>query len=319
MRFQAFLKFITCLGLVLIPHLSSQAIIVFQDPGRLTTMPTLGGGVQPGWQYLGQYGSFTGIPIGPRAWVTANHVVGGSTGVLNYNNAGTTGTISYTSTFAGNSGDLAVMTLNSDQPSFTSWATVWSNPNTLVANQAVYMYGRGTARGSVVTNDTPTPNTEKGWNWGTNDGVQSYGTNNIDGFAVDGSNNYYLAMSFTKPTVGNGLPDTEGIYSSGDSGSGVFSYNTTDGKWELVGVNYAVDVPSATSGGSNMQAALYDMSGFYSGTTLITSAAPAYSYATSVANKYSFLAPFIAVPEPSTWILTTVGTIGMLLMWRRKH
>jgi hypothetical protein len=295
---------------------STKAIIVFQDPGRLTTMPTLAGGVKPGWQYLGQYGNFTGIPIGPRAWVTATHIAG-STGTLFYDNAGNSSLIAYNSTLAASSGDLTVMTLNNDQPSFTAWAPVWTDPNSLQTNQALYMYGRGTARGSVATNSTPTAGTAKGWEWGVSDAVQSYGTNNIEALAQDSNSNIYLVMSFTKPTTGNNIPDTEGIFSTGDSGSGDFSFNPVTNQWELVGLNYAVDVPSQTPGGAYYPAALYDMSGYYDGTNLITSTAPANSYSTSVAHKNSFLQPFIAVPEPSTWALAIIATLGMIYIIRR--
>jgi len=295
---------------------SAKAIIVFQDPGRLTTMPVLSGGVMPGWQYLGQYGSFTGIPIGPRAWVTATHVAG-ATGTLFYDNAGNSSLIAYSSTLAASSGDLTVMTLNNDQPSFTAWAPVWSDPNALQQNQGVYMYGRGTARGTVATNNTPTPGTAKGWEWGASDGIQSYGTNNIDALAQDSNSNIYLVMSFTKPTTGNNIPDTEGILSSGDSGSGDFSFNPATNRWELVGINFAVDAPSQTPGGSYYPAALYDMSGYYDGTTLITSNAPANSYSTSVAHKYSFIQPYTAVPEPSTWALAIIASLGMIYIIRR--
>ncbi|MFM7594072.1 MAG: hypothetical protein ACKO85_19975, partial [Isosphaeraceae bacterium] len=295
---------------------SSQAIIVFQDPGRLTTMPVLAGGVKPGWQYLGQYGSFNGIPIGPRAWVTAFHVAAG-TGTLFYDNAGASALTAYNSTYFGSSGDLAVMTLNSDQPSFTAWAPVWSDPNSLQANQPVYMYGRGTARGSVATNNTPTPGTAKGWEWGASDGVQSYGTNNLDALAIDGGSNIYLVMSFTQPTGTNNIPNTEGILSSGDSGSGDFAFNPVTNQWELVGINYAVDVPSLTPGGSPYYAALYDMSGYYDGTSLITSNAPANSYSTSVAHKYSFIAPFIPVPEPGTWVMGIIASLSIIYLVRR--
>lgn len=295
----------------------SKAIIVFQDPGRLTTMPTLSGGVKPGWQYLGQFGNFTGIPIGPRAWVTATHVAAG-TGTLFYDNAGNTALTAYQSSLAGSSGDLTVMTLNNDQPSFTAWAPVWSDPNSLQANQPLYMYGRGTARGAVATNDTPTPGTAKGWVWGAADAVQSYGTNNIDALAADSNNNIYLVMSFTKPTGTNNIPDTEGILSSGDSGSGDFSFNPATNQWELVGINYAVDAPSQTPGGPYYAAALYDMSGYYDGTTLITSNAPANSYSTSVAHKYNFLAPFIPVPEPSTWVMGFIASVTAIYLIRRS-
>ena len=303
------------LASIILP-ISSHAIIVFQDPGRLTTMPVLTGGVKPGWQYLGQYGNYNGIPIGPRAWVTATHVAAAS-GTLFYDNAGNSALTAYQSTLAGSSGDLTVMTLNNDQPSFTAWAPVWSDPNSLQTNQPVYLYGRGTARGAVATNDTPTPGTAKGWVWGAADAVQSYGTNNIDALAADSNNNIYLVMSFTKPTGTNNIPDTEGVFSSGDSGSGDFSFNPATNQWELVGINYAVDVPSQTSGGAPYYAALYDMSGYYDSSTLITSTAPANSYSTSVAHKYNFLAPFIPVPEPGTWAMGIISMIMAIYLIRR--
>lgn len=292
---------------------SARAIIVFQDPGRLTTMPTVGG-VNPGWQYIGSYGAFTGMPIGPRAWVTAEHVTAhtiGSASSLNYDNAGQSSMTNYSSTLAAVSGDLAIMTLDANQPSFTSWAPVWADPLSLVQGTSVYMYGRGTERGAATTG---------GWQWGNPASALSFGTNNFDGYALDNNNNYYLAMSFTQPTGGNGLPTTEGTFSTGDSGGAIFAYNTAHGRWELAGVNYGVDVYSQTSGGSAYYAALYDARGYYDGTTLVSgpSPVPVYAYSTALATKWSLIAPY-TVPEPGTWVMAAIATAGMIgLIYRRS-
>ena len=296
--------------------LPAHAIIVYEDPGRLTSMPVLAGGVKPGWQYVGNSAGLGGIPIGPRAWVTATHVTGtGSTGFW-YDNAGTTGFIEYFGTRAVVSGDLAVMVLNAGQPDFASWAPVWSGTNNLLVDQPVYMYGFGRLRGSVVTNNVPAPNTQKGWNWGAYDFALSYGTNGLEGLVADQPGNLYFQMNFDQPTGQNLLPGTEGIYSQFDSGGGVFSYNNANARWELIGINSSVETVSATAGGSAIGASLYDARGYYDGTTLITGTAnvPLASYATALPYKYDVLAPYmVVVPEPATWsLLGIAGALGLL-------
>ncbi len=115
------------------------------------------------------------------------------------------------------------MVLNDGQPSFTAWAPLWSNPTTLVAGQDTFIYGRGTQRGSeLLLIGSPT-----GWNWGTDDGNASplsYGTNEL-AFLVNNGGSILLGMEFGQLTVENGLPGTESIFSYGDSGGGVFSFD----------------------------------------------------------------------------------------------
>lgn len=303
--------------------LPAHAIIVYEDPGRLTSLPVLSGGVKPGWQYIGNSAGLGGIPIGPRAWVTATHVTGtGSTGFW-YDNAGTTAPIEYFGTRAVVSGDLAVMVLDAGQPDFAAWAPVWQGTGNIFLDQDVYMYGFGRLRGSAVTNNVPVPNTQKGWFWGDYDFALSYGTNELEGLVPDQSGNLYFQMNFDQPTIDNLLPDTEGIYSQFDSGGGVFSYNDANARWELIGINSSVDTVSTTSGGQPFGAALYDARGYYDGTTLITGTAnvPLASYATALPYKYDVLAPYIVeVPEPATWsLLGIAAALGLLAKVRSRN
>ncbi len=282
----------------------SHAIIVYEAPGRLTTMPVLSGGVKPGWQYIGNFNGFGGVPIGPRHWITATHVSAASMNFW-YDNAGQTIAINYQGTRVAVNGDLAVAELNVGQPDFAAWAPVWSGTNNLLLGQPVYMFGFGTLRGSGTTG---------GWNWGAYDFALSYGTNQLSGLATVVGNTQFQ-MTFSQPTIFNGLPGTEGIFSWGDSGSGMFSFNSATSRWELIGINSAVEQVSATSGGPLLGAALYDARGYYSGTTQITGASnvPLSSFAIALPYYESFLSPYmIVVPEPATWgMLAAAGVIGV--------
>ena len=295
---------------------TARAVIVFEEPGRLTTMPVLSGGTRPGWQYIGfQVGdAFSGIPIGPRAWVTATHV-SSSTGLV-YDNAGTTAPITYTGTRAATSGDLAVMVLDADQPSFTQWAPVWSGTAGLPPLAELYVYGRSGGRSGVVTNSDPVPGTPKGWSWsgwGGYDGQQSFGTNQLDGFAIDEAGNVFAMWEWNQPTPENGLPLTEGILALADSGSAVFAFNAAADAWQLLGINSAVEVVQTAPGQPALWAAIYDMRGFYLDDQLVTGPepVPAISYATSIPHKYEFLAPYIPVPEPAGWVLLAAAAASI--------
>jgi hypothetical protein len=305
------LRLIAAIALAAVVAAPAHAIIVYEDPGRLTTMPVLSGGVKPGWQYIGNYNGFGGVPIGPRHWVTATHVSAGSMNFW-YDNAGQTGFINYQGTRVAVNSDLAVAELNAGQPNFTAWAPVWSGTNNLLVGQQVYMYGYGTLRGSGTTG---------GWNWGDPNFAMSYGTNQLSGLSTVVGNTQFR-MQFNRPTVPNGLPGTEGIYSTGDSGSGLFSFNPATSLWELIGINSAGEQGSATSGGPLSGAALYDARGYYNGTTLIggPTAVPLSSYAIALPFYESFLAPYIVVvPEPATWgLLAAAAAVGLIARRARR-
>jgi hypothetical protein len=313
---------LSVLGLMALSAIPARAVIVYGDPGRLTTMPVLSGGVKPGWQFIGTYGEFTGIPIGPRAWVSAAHVSGG-TGTLVYNNAGTSSSANYLSTRVATSGDLAVFELNADQPSFTEWAPVWDDTASLssrilAGTLDVYMYGRGTDRGAAILNDSLET---VGWDWvsRTNNEPLSYGTGNVFTIVND-SGNAYLFMPFYADSA------ESGIFSEGDSGGAVFAFDDVQGRWELVGINYAVQLVANAPNMPLREAAFFDARGRYypdgnpptwyeiTGDEPVTLS----SYSTSLPQKYSVLSPYIPVPEPSTMILATISAAGLIVAARRK-
>lgn len=330
MRMSSWRMGLSVLGLMALSAIPARAVIVYGDPGRLTTMPVLTGGVKPGWQYIGTYGEYTGIPIGPRAWVSASHVSGG-TGTLVYDNAGTSSSASYLSTRVAASGDLTVFELNADQPSFTEWAPVWDSTATLTDRIAaksldVYMFGRGTDRGSALLNDSLET---VGWNWVNKTSTEplSYGTGNVSEIANFGGNDY-LTMPFSPKSA------ETGIFSPGDSGGAIFAFDNVQGRWELIGINYAVDTvyeePVPDPNGTWMKAAFFDARGKfvygYEGNppelTWYEIAwpvpVPLSSYSTSLPQKYSILSPYIPVPEPSTMILATISAAGLVIAARRK-
>jgi len=304
----------------------AQAVIVYGDPGRLTTLPVLSGGVKPGWQFMGKYGMYTGIPIGPRAWVTATHV-SGATGTLSYDNAGTSALTNYASTRVDStiSGDLVVFQLNADQPDFTQWAPVWSDTATLSDRIAagtldVYMFGRGTDRGTAIVNGS---SQTVGWNWVNQTGNEpiSYGTGEVFALVNDSGSNTYLQMPF--------FPDSPsaGIFSVGDSGGAVFGFDNVESRWELIGINYAVDTVYAAPDvplNNYLRASFFDARGYYvfDGSQWVQISGPGpvtlSSYSTSLPQKYSVLSPFIPVPEPSTVILATISAAGMIVAVRRR-
>ncbi len=310
---------------------TAQAVIVYGDPtqptiGRLTTLPVLTGGVKPGWQFMGTYGMYTGIPIGPRAWVTATHV-SGATGTLSYDNAGTSSLTNYASTRVDStiSGDLVVFQLNADQPDFTQWAPVWSDTATLADRIAhgtmdVYMFGRGTDRGTAIVNGS---SQTVGWNWVAQTGNEpiSYGTGNVLALANDASSNTYLKMPFFANTA------TSGIFSVGDSGGAVFGFDNVESRWELLGINSAVEkvYTSPNNPANGLDAAFFDARGYYifDGSQWVQISAPGpvtlSSYSTSLPQKYSVLSPFIPVPEPSTVILATISSAVAVQTVRRKR
>jgi hypothetical protein len=277
--------------------------------GRNTLAPTSGPILDAGWQYMGFFGGVTGVPIDSRYFVTAVHVGNAGGGTFSYAN-GTGTTTNYSVSLAGTLNDLAIWRLDAGQPSFTSWAPLYTRTDEIAATaiQPLFTVGRGTARG---------PATVGGWEWGGGDGRLSWGTNAVtDIVPIASPGGDYLYFQFDN----NGNPN-EGTYSTGDSGGAVFIQDPTDLVWKLAGVNYAVELAHQTPMGPDYSAALYDARGYYDDNgQIIADANPVAlgSVATRISSRIAFIESVTGVPEPGTWALTLfAGLPAAGVVWRR--
>lgn len=216
---------------------------------------------------------------------------------------------------------------------FSSWAPLYTG--TSETSKRAMVFGRGTTRGAEVKKGA----TLKGWKWGTQDKVRSWGENTVDGTYNGGTGlGTLLKFDFDRYGLTN-----EGTLSTGDSGGGVFIND--GGKWKLAGINYGVEVPFSFTGlnNSGFNAAIFDKGGLYVGgnnawkyTTDVTADVPATWYATRISSRQSWIKSIIGtaptsgaavasagavdiatVPEPSGVVV--VGIAGVALIRRRDR
>lgn len=294
-----------CLAAVFGLCSAAHAVIVIGSQGNNTTTPPDGVG-----SYEGKFGSYLGTPISSRFFVTANHVGSGGTGSFIFNNNtanGTTYNVQFYARIA--STDLAIWEIQpSDTDSFTYYAPLeQSAPAT---GASMVMIGRGTVRGSAVTG---------GWAWGDNDGIESWGTNNV-AYAgpVTGAPSGF-GGNFIYSTFDQSAGDNEGMMSSGDSGGAIFIQNAVTHAWELAGINSLVDDVSLTANGSPANYALYDARGYYDGSTLITGSnpVPEGSYDTAIYSNYTAIVQ--AIPEPATGLLLLASLFPLVAARTRRR
>lgn len=236
------------------------------DPEFNTTTPT-GELADSGWQFQGEWYSFTGTPVSPHHFITAKHV-GGTVGA-NFKFQG----IDYVTVGVTNNGtDLNVWEISG---TFPTYAPLFQGSNT--NDQPVVIFGRGTQRGDeVVVNDQV-----KGWLWGASDGRLRWGEN-----VVAGKYGALLKFLFDRDAGPN-----EAHLTTGDSGGAIFVND--NGVWKLAAINYAIEGPwRYTSSGATFNAALVDKGGLYRGNTLYPDNDldnPAAFYATPIASNIDWL------------------------------
>jgi hypothetical protein len=268
--------------------------------------------------YVGTWGAYLGTPIGPRYFITANHIGdGGGGGSFVYSN-GLPSPAVYTATLAGAQNDLAIWKISNSDPAFTLWAPLYT-ASTETGN-ALVTIGRGTQRGSAVA--SPTTMMQAGWSWGTADTLISWGANTVASVGAVTNPPAGFGGDFVKFTFNNNANPDTAILSDGDSAGPTFVFNPADSQYELAGINALVDqVSSQADSSSNpqflMRAALYDSRGFYDGPNQVTgsSAVPLSSYASRISSAMSFIDSVI-VPEPEALALLALAA-SVLLVRRR--
>jgi hypothetical protein len=266
---------------ILWPVAPAVAVILYGtgDPSANTTAPT-GTLAGSGWQYEGQFGSFLGTVIASNYFVTAKHIGGNVGQSFIYNGA----TYTTTAVFPDPSSDLQMWQVSG---TFASHAQIYSAAPGSEANSNLVVFGRGTQRDSAVF--VGSDSHLGGWLWGSSDGVQRWGTNVVGSIVTDPTYGDLLRVPFTAGASAN-----EGHLSVGDSGGGVFVFNTTSNGWELAGINLAVDGPfSTTASGTNpFNAAMFDTTGLFAEDdqgNWVAPPNPSAFYATEIAAHKGFI------------------------------
>lgn len=280
---------------------SAKGVILYRSATPNSTAPT-GTLSAAGWQYQMKVGGFTGTPIGPNTFLTANHIRPGNGTTFVWNGE------TYTVTGSGGGvADMAIVRVNKIFPSF---APVYSEATdgSLIGKQLV-VYGRGIPRGAEVhlsTAPRPGESTLRGWAWDTSPAADTktltWGTNVVDFYYDDtgGSAKKFLLFDFDR----NGLSE-ESTVSAGDSGGGLFVQGA-GGIWKLAATNYGVESNyRRTTTETPFGAAVFDKGNLYqyipsNGTNYYNSDdisdLPAYAFATNITNYLTTLAPFIPKP-----------------------
>ena len=280
MRARKFISVFTVGALLLTTELS-HAVILYgtADPAANTSAPT-GALAGSGWQYEGQFGGFLGTPIGSNYFITAKHI-GGSVGqTFTFNGTNyTTSAVSPDPT-----SDLQIWQISGLLPSH---APLYMGATGSEMNLGLVVFGRGTQRGNPVL--VGSDSHLGGWLWGSSDGVERWGTNNVESVITAPGYGKLLRATFDANVGVN-----EAHLSSGDSGGAVFVFDSTNSRWELAGINLAVDGPFSTSsiGANAFNAALFDTMGLFVQSdqgNWIAAPNPSAFYATEIAAHRGFI------------------------------
>jgi PEP-CTERM motif len=302
-----------------------------------------------GAQYIGEMSNgFMGWPIGPRSFIGARHVSIGPGGTLNYQ--GQNYTVASRQDLTANfnvqinplpapatpvnaTSDLSLYTIQSSDPSFTTFAPLLSPTDTLAAGNQVVLFGKGTNRGTPIT-ATQSGGPVRGWYAGTNDNQISWGTNRI---YIDGRlnfpdvNNSTFVFGVNLDPAGSPNATTfEGGLTGGDSSGAMFAL-TTSGEWKLAGIHSGVDGPVGyTNDPTGVPIAVsFDVSGLFASVvdgvvqtpggpgqlSLMTSGRTS-SFSTAIAFPQYYDVLVTAVPEPTTMMLLAVA--GVISMRRQR-
>lgn len=228
---------------VLSPRAAGIILLGTADPNANTSTP----GDNSGWQYEGQFNGFLGTPIGPRYFITANHIGGTVGDVFHFHGEVFTTTALFVESGPGAT-DLKIWQVDHD---FATWAPLYTGNSE--PGQEVRVFGCGTQRGDAMVLDGQL----KGWKWGPGDGRQRWGRNTVSGTTTS----YYdifMYSNFDSPGLVN-----EAHLSAGDSGGGEFILD--HGLWKLAATNYGVDdLYAAADDGTEFVASVFDGRGYYS-------------------------------------------------------
>ena len=244
--------------LVLVGFCQPVFAVIFYSTGDVshnTTAPT-GSLDGSGWQFQGRFNQFLGTPVGPHHFLAAKHI-GGSVGNKFYYGGEVFTTVG---TVADAGSDLRLWEVSER---FSSYAPLYSGTDE--AGKGLVVFGRGLERGVAVTNtlttgfgrNQTTSAMTNGWRWGSNTGIQRWGTNKVSSVTTIGS------YPMLKVDWDADSADEECMLADKDSSGGVFIQD--NGVWKLAGMNYTIGPASTYSfnsdGSASFSAAILDFTG----------------------------------------------------------
>ncbi|MDW8262994.1 MAG: hypothetical protein RMJ35_10760 [Phycisphaerales bacterium] len=315
----------------------ARGVILFSSAERNTAAPTgtLSGS---GWQYQAQFTGFLGTPISPRYFITAQHIGGFVGQDVIYQ-----GQTYFTDQFIDVPGtDLRLWRISG---TFPSWAPLYDRASDgSEVGKRLVVFGRGTQRGEPILLDEPIRQPSngpsrlhqpiespfhtavKGWRWGPDDRLQSWGENTVSDVISDPGFGELLYFTFDR-----GAGPNEAHLSAGDSGGGVFIESA--GVWKLAGINFAVDGPFRLAPTEpEFLGAIFDAGGLYVGNppTLLPNTSedlPTGAYASAISGSLPFILQTISagravgIPEPrgATLLLAAAAALSQArrLQWNR--
>lgn len=292
---------------------AAEAVIVYDDsePTRNTTTAGLVGDEADLWTLSGNFKGYLGTPISAKHFITADHATTNTLANIGFVDGPNAGSYSTVARFDDPDSDLEIWEISG---TFNQWVEVYRDSDEV--GQTATLLGRGRQPGDAVTVDSGGGPELKGWKWGTDDRVKSWGRNVVSGTASGGE---FLGFEF------NAIDDAnEGGLAEFDSGGGLFIFDATDGRWELGGIHFAVDGPfrEADSPSGEYNATLFDQGGLYVGPDgdyeFVSDMAmdiPANGYSTRISDRLAWVDSVI--PEPSSALLLAGTAIG--LAWRRSR
>ena len=310
---------IAILGCVAVAPSVARAVVLHEKFERNTSV-TPDSIAYDAWNLQGSWRGFLGTPISPNHFITAAHVGGSIDGTFVYQGRvytidashGTNGVV----TSADH--DLAIWRVNEV---FPNYAELYDKSDE--AGQRAVIVGRGASRGDNVYLGSEL----KGWLWGLQDGVQSWGENDVANVINGGPG----AGQLLRFTFDRGAGPNEGHLSAGDSGGGLFIND--GGTWKLAGINFGTDGPFAYADGATLSpATLLDRGGLYD---FINDEyvfnrdtgmdKPSAAYATRISSNMGFITGAIDVggsvsiglPEP-TAALMLLSPLALLKRPRRR-
>lgn len=292
---------VACLTFAFLPKASALILYGYGNGDSLiTSAPT---GASDPWSAVGRLtnasGTLTeasGIYLGNGYVLTAQHVSTGSVTNVQFSTGGPSYAIDTTYGFqqvAANV-DLKVFRLQDTNPVGVTPVNLWTDPTNFGGSSLLIGWGNG-RNPSVATQTASVA-------WGADStAAKRWARNSIDS-AANGStdvapytNDILYSSTGLPANIGSPTADEllEGSLTVHDSGGGVFQ--NISGTWYLVGV-----MEATTSGGTTTFGADTDI----------------YVRVNSYADEIQSL---IAIPEPSTIVLTGLGGLILLAQLRRKY